>query len=137
MYSSVQDVVDQSDPQIIIQLTADDDTGAYDTALIEAKIREADSIIDGYLRKTYSVPLPDPAPDLIKEASVIITLYKLYQKREIEEMPESVVEAYKDIRRRLEKLSDGTIILDVPDLNTYDSVQTIRTKDSILNLGKY
>ncbi len=64
----------------LIQLTDDDDHGEIDTDKIDAAIAKADSKINGYCGKKYSVPFVI-VPDVVRDLSVDIAVYNLFSRR--------------------------------------------------------
>ncbi len=94
-YITVNDVKAAVPPDVLARLT-DDDTShsitekVIDDAKIEAAIGWAEAYVDAQLAKRYIVPLDltaissDGARDLIKEASLQMSIYRLYARVEQE-----------------------------------------------------
>lgn len=78
MYCTQDDILTRIDEAALIELTnADPDATTVDSAKIAQAIAEADSTIDSYAAKRYTVPF-DPVPAYIKNLSMDIAVYNLY-----------------------------------------------------------
>ncbi|KWT77361.1 Mu-like prophage protein gp36 [Candidatus Magnetominusculus xianensis] len=64
------------------------------------------------MRGRYAVPL-SPTPGLIRGISVDITVFKLYERRFVTEIPESIQRRYDNAIRQLREIRSGTISLDI------------------------
>jgi phage gp36-like protein len=100
MYCSIEDVTKQLDEDSLIKLSSEDNE--VDDDIVKECISDADSFIDGYLRKIYPVPL-DPVPQIVKKLSVTIAISYLYDKRTIHD--EGVVRLYDNAEKLLLRIS--------------------------------
>lgn len=109
-YSTIDDIVANIPSSNIIQVT--DDVGAEQVNLefVNEAIAYADSLIDGYLKGIYPVPL-SPAPKLINKISIDLAIYHLYSRRFELDMPESMMQRYKNSIKILEQIRDGVVQL--------------------------
>lgn len=113
-YCALADIIDQVPEQKIIELTDDENLGEVNTARVDKAIATAGSIIDGYLRGRYTLPL-DIVPDLIKTIAVDLSVFKLYERRREMDMPETLVNRYKNAVKLLEQIQKGLISLGIED----------------------
>lgn len=113
-YCTLNDIRAQLPESNIVQLTDDEGFGVIDQLRVGMAISVADSIINGYLGGRYTLPL-ETVPDLIKTIAIDITIYKLYERRLELEMPESMLNRYKNAVRLLEYIQKGTVSIDVQE----------------------
>lgn len=115
MYSTEADLLKNIDEETLIELTDDSSPPtAIDSDNVTEAIEDGDSIIDGYLRGKYTLPLAS-TPRLLKKISVDLAIYELYTRREDIEPPKSVITKQEQALKLLERIKKGTVILDVPD----------------------
>ncbi|KAF0145108.1 MAG: mu-like prophage Flumu protein gp36 [Nitrospirae bacterium] len=111
-YCALADIIDQVPEQKVIELTDDENTGQVNTSRVDKAIATAGSIIDGYLRGRYTLPL-STVPELIKTISIDISVFKLYERRREMDMPESLTNRYKNAVKLLEQIQKGLISLGI------------------------
>jgi phage gp36-like protein len=116
-YCTFNDIKDQIPEANIIQLTDDEGFGVVNQARVDKAISTADSIIDGYLRGRYSLPL-STVPELIKTIAIDIAIFKLYERRLELEMPEAMMARYKNALKMLEQIQKGLIKLGIESPDT-------------------
>lgn len=98
----------------LIQLSNDDPTAELpDESVIEDGVRQAEELVDGYLRGRYDLPL-DPVPSVLRDAVVYLTRHWLYQRRPEGAIPEAVKDSRKDTLKLLESIRDGVVTLGMP-----------------------
>jgi phage gp36-like protein len=73
-------------------------------------ISKACNEIDGYLGGRYTLPLTS-TPERITEIACVIVRYKLHMRREIPVEESPAYSEYKNVRRELEDIRDGDIVL--------------------------
>ena len=112
MYCALSDIIDQVPEQKVIELTDDENLGEVNQARVDKAIATAGSIIDGYLRGRYTLPLAT-VPELIETISVDISVFKLYERRREMDMPESLTNCYKNAVKLLEQIQKGLISLGI------------------------
>lgn len=103
-------------PEItLLQLSNDDPAAAQpDEAVIKDGVRQAEELVDGYLRGRYTLPLA-PVPTLVRDAVVYLTRYWLYQRRpEGADIPEVVKDGRRNTLKLLESIRDGVVTLGMP-----------------------
>lgn len=99
---------------VMLQLSDDDADGIADQDIIDAVILEACEMVDGYLRGRYQLPF-SKTPTIISSIVKQIARYKLYERRpEGFELPETVHTSYKDAKKDLLQIQNGTQTLGVP-----------------------
>lgn len=109
-YTTLSNIIHDSDNETIIQLTDDNDTGSLDNAVVNKHISKQQNIIDGYLRGRYPVEMADEdVPELIEDACTKMVLYSLYGRRATLTMPEKVTRDYKDTLKFLISIQKAEI----------------------------
>lgn len=128
-YCTFNDIT-QVIPEIeLIQLT-DDNNSSVKTEVLNAAISYADTTINSYLRSRYSLPLAD-IPELIKVFAIDLTVYRLHSRRMIREMPDSIINSYKNVIAELGKIQKGTISLGLE--STQDDTQIAGNNEFVCN----
>lgn len=112
------------DPALLELTLLDGDRSAYDAGeiadadkarqRIEQAMTEADWLIDGYLGKRYTLPLPSP-PGILTTWSRHIVRYKLHGERLSTEGNDPIVRDYKDAIKFLEQVAAGKFSLGIED----------------------
>ncbi|PID40656.1 MAG: hypothetical protein CR984_02055 [Proteobacteria bacterium] len=80
-YCTQTDLEKKIDPEHIIALTDDGDTGSVDASVVAEAIADADAEIDAYCGKRYPVPFTT-VPTMVKKLSRDIAIYNLCQRRQ-------------------------------------------------------
>lgn len=111
-YSTVIDISNAITESSVLQLTDDEGIAAINESRVNAAISFADELINGYLRSRYVLPLPS-TPPMVRDLSVSISVYKLYDRRFAENMPESIQKKYDGAVKLLESIQKGIISLGV------------------------
>lgn len=135
-YCTQSDILDVMDEDVLIQLTDDDDAGLVDSGIVDQAIAAADALIDSYCGTRYEVPFAT-VPELVKDFSVIIAIYKLYGRRK--GAPDDVRTRYNDAVRMLKDISKGlaTLGADAPaeDSDSGPEATTVKS-DRIFSMGR-
>lgn len=98
----------------LIQLSNDDPSAEHpNEAVIEDGVRQAEELVDGYLRGRYNLPL-DPVPTVLRDAVVYLARHWLYQRRPEGVLPDAVKDSRKDTIKLLESIRDGVVTLGMP-----------------------
>ncbi len=116
-YCTLDDLKDQIPETNIIQLTDDEGLGVVNQSRVDKAITTADSVIDGYLRGRYTLPL-STVPELVKTIAIDITVYKLYERRLELEMPEAMSNRYKNAIKLLDQIQKGLVKLGIESPDT-------------------
>ena len=113
-YSIQTDILEQLDEDILIQLTDDADAGEVDADVVTRAIADADSEIDSYCGKRYTIPF-SAVPVRVRKLSVDIAIYNLYARRK--GAPEDRKTRYDNAIRFLKDVAKGLATLgeDDPD----------------------
>ena len=134
MYCTPEDIEKQITHEILVQLTNDtppqdtvDDSVTYEAILYSS------TLIDGYLRGKYTLPLDTHFP-LLRIIAIDLSIYRLYSRRLQADMPESILEQYKEAIKTLEKIQKGTIALEI---KTNDVSNVAESKEYISNKTKF
>lgn len=107
-YTSLSEIQNAIDADVLQQLTDDDDTGNTNDGIVQAAIDEASEEINLYLRERYALPFEE-TPKIIRQLCNTITVYYLYLRRH--DVPEKNEQAYKNAIKILDKLSTGKVSL--------------------------
>jgi phage gp36-like protein len=98
----------------LIQLSNDDPAARLPNEnVIEDGMRQAEELVDGYLRGRYNLPL-DPVPTVLRDAVVYLARHWLYQRRPEGALPDAVKDSRKDTIKLLESIRDGVVTLGMP-----------------------
>lgn len=110
-YCTPEDIEKQVSTHTLIQLTNDNpEQETVDAVVCEEALIYSSTLIDGYLRGKYTLPLNNQFP-LLRIIAIDLSIYRLYSRRIYTEIPESVVQAYKNAIKTLEDLKKGIISL--------------------------
>ena len=110
-YCTIEDIETQTSTPTLIQLTSDDGQEIVDRVVAQEAILYSTSLINGYLRGRYSLPLNIHFP-LLRILAIDISIYRLYARRMRNEMPEVIETAYKNAIATLKDIQKGTITLE-------------------------
>jgi phage gp36-like protein len=147
MYCTIEDLIKETDKNLLIDLVNDENEPQENINLLDEndirsqRIREqilnADEEINAYLRQRYKLPLTN-VPSLLKSISKDITIYNLYKRRHRLDMPESIVNIYKDKVKLLEKIQNGMVRLGIEEDNQEKNNTFFKTnkkpEDRIFNI---
>lgn len=110
-YTSTTDIYNVVSEKTVAQLTDDAAGTSVDTAKIDSALDRAESVVDSYVGKAYTVPLSVPVLDSITHA--VLTLAKCYlYKRRAKSIPEEITKDCEDMIEWLKGIRDGKIELD-------------------------
>lgn len=113
-YCTRTDVSNAIPERTLIQLSNDDPAAeAPNESVIEDAVRQAEELVDGYLRGRYNLPL-DPVPTVLRDAAVYLARHWLYQRRPEGMVPDAVKDSRKDTIKLLESIRDGVVTLGMP-----------------------
>jgi len=110
-YTTQQDLVDRYGEEELIDLTdrAKPPIGAIDTAVLDAKIADADNLIDSYLARRYVLPVSETPLVLTRIAAAIVRYY-LYTDAPTEQIRDD----YNDAMKFLGQVASGKVDLPLP-----------------------
>lgn len=127
IYCTPEDIEKQISKSTLVQLTNDDpEQSTVDTVICEEALIYSSTLIDGYLRGKYTLPLNNQFP-LLRIIAVDLSIYRLYSRRIYTDIPETVVQAYKNAIKTLEDLRKGTICLQNEEQNNIKTSGEYRT----------
>ena len=109
-YCSSSDIESYISTPTLIQLTNDDGGNDINTTVTQEAIIYASTLIDGYLRGRYTLPLDTQFP-LLKILCIDIAVHRLYSRRMRDEMPEVIENAYKNAISTLRDIQKGVVSL--------------------------
>ena len=136
-YCTSDDIEIQIGKNSLVQLTNDDNIQqTVDSVVVEEALIYSSTLIDGYLRGKYNLPLNTQFP-LLRVIAIDICIYRLYSRRIYTDMPETISENYKNAIRTLEQLKKGVITLETSEnteVKTSGEYRTNKTElDRIFN----
>jgi len=131
-YIDLQILQKYIDTEELIRLTDDNNNGIIDESKIDIAIKNASNELESYLRDVFIEPLPEPLPGELENILADITIYNLYKRRMQLNMPESIINIYKDAIDKLKKIREGiiTISLNKKDLSGFIKIN--KTEDDRL-----
>ena len=88
-YCTIEDIETQTSTPTLIQLTSDDGQEAVDRVVAQEAILYSSTLIDGYLRGRYTLPLDAHFP-LLRILAIDLSIHRLYSRRMRDEMPEVI-----------------------------------------------
>lgn len=102
-------------PEMTLIQLSNDDPAAMESneGVIEDGVRQAEELVDGYLRGRYDLPL-NPVPTVLRDAVVYLARHWLYQRRPEGVLPDAVKDSRKDTIKLLESIRDGVVTLGMP-----------------------
>ncbi len=109
-YCTIEDIETQTSTPTLIQLTSDDGQEAVDRVVAQEAILYSSTLIDGYLRGRYTLPLDTHFP-LLRILAIDLSIYRLYTRRMRNEMPEVIENNYKNAIATLRDIQKGVITL--------------------------
>ncbi|QZD72877.1 gp436 family protein [Pseudomonas sp. 3-2] len=116
-------------PLITLTQLSNDDPAATqpDETVLDNSVRQAEELVDGYLRGRYPLPL-DPVPTVLRDAVVYLARHWLYQRRPEGALPDAVISGRKDTLKLLENIRDGVITLGLPTGQALPETGEIRVR---------
>jgi len=109
-YCTIEDIETQTSTPTLIQLTSDDGQEEVNRVVALEAILYSSTLIDGYLRGRYTLPLNTHFP-LLRILAIDLSIYRLYSRRMRNEMPEVIETAYKNAISTLRDIQKGVITL--------------------------
>ena len=112
-YCTIEDIETHTSTPTLIQLTSDDGQEEVDRVVAQEAILYSSTLIDGYLRGRYTLPLDTPScsPALNGVLAIDLSIYRLYTRRMRNEMPEVIENNYKNAIATLRDIQKGVITL--------------------------
>lgn len=114
---------------VLAQLTDDTNGRSVDNQVLSMLIAEGESIVHGYLRDRYSLPLAT-CPEDIKGCVCNIAYYKAHRRRS-DNPPQGVTDSFNNAIEYLTKVQRGNVLLDVnanvSDIPVVPSIVTNKT----------
>lgn len=114
MYATVADMIARYGETHMIRLSKPEDRTAteVDAEKITTASVDASSLIDGYIRNRYFVPIASPPPEIVR-AACTLARYDLAQSEHMSPTDE-MEKARKDVITWLENISKELVHLDIP-----------------------
>ena len=115
-YCSLADLKLAIPAHTLVQLSNDDVSATdIDMSVVEESVRQAEELVDGYLRGRYNLPL-SPVPSIVKDMTVNLARHWLYARRpEGNDLPDAVTRTWKAALQTLEAIRDNRITIGVPE----------------------
>ncbi|HSA05727.1 MAG TPA: DUF1320 domain-containing protein [Candidatus Gastranaerophilales bacterium] len=133
MYCTLDDIKQQVQESTLIEITDDNQANEINTAIVDEAILYSETLIDGYLRGRYTLPL-FTIPMLITMLAVDLSIFRLYSRRFHTDMPESINNKYKNSIKLLEQIQKGIVSLGIeiegtpPELGEYRTNMTFQDR---------
>ena len=109
-YCTIEDIETQTSTPTLIQLTSDDGQEEVDRVVAQEAILYSSTLIDGYLRGRYTLPLDTHFP-LLRILAIDLSIHRLYSRHMRDEMPEVIENNYKNAISTLKDIQKGVISL--------------------------
>ena len=109
-YCTIEDIETHTSTPTLIQLTSDDGQEEVDRVVAQEAILYSSTLIYGYLRGRYTLPLDTHFP-LLRIHAIDLSIYRLYTRRMRNEMPEVIENNYKNAIATLRDIQKGVITL--------------------------
>lgn len=109
-YATLSDLIDRAGEAELRQIADRDRDGLIDDDVVDAAIKDAGNLIDGYVGTKYDLPLPS-VPDLVRTWAVSIARYVLHRNGAPEHVKadhDAAMAALKDVARGLVSLPVAT-----------------------------
>lgn len=100
-----------------LALLTDSKTGEPDMELLEHVNDDAASEVDDYLRGIYTLPLPEPAPRTIKAITADIMKFRLYERRDGNNLSAAILKLYQMATAKLRDIQARQLTLDAPGVD--------------------
>ena len=111
-YTNQADIEGEIQDADLIQLTDDGGTGFVNQTVLTQVIENASGEIDRFVGNIYDIPF-NPTPPSVESMAIIITCYRLYRRREVPDEKNKYYEDYKEVRKFLNGVNNGTERLDL------------------------
>lgn len=108
-YATLSDLIARFGEREIVDLTDRTGVGAVDEAIAQAALDEAASMIDGYLRDRYALPVAAPVPAVLARIACDLARFYLAAERATEEMRDR----HDAARRLLADIASGRVRLGI------------------------
>ncbi len=115
-YVTAEEFTGHINKQVLAQLT-DSKTGEPDMELLEHVNDDAASEVDDYLRGIYALPLPEPAPRTIKAITADIMKFRLYERRDAGNLPDTILKLYQIAIGKLKDIQARRLTLAAPGVD--------------------
>jgi phage gp36-like protein len=134
-YCTIDDIETQTSSPTLIQLTSDDGVEEVNRVVAQEAILYSSTLIDGYLRGGYSLPLNSRFP-LLRILAIDLSIHRLYSRRMRNEMPEVIEDNYRNAISTLRDIQKGIITLqsenDLLETSNYNPLE-YKTNKNILD----
>ena len=135
-YCLLTDITNVISQRELVNLTNDSPSvsSEVDASRFEAVSQDTDSLINGYLRARYRLPLKS-VPNFIKQIATDICAYRLYLRRP-QNIPDHIKDNYDNALKRLLDIQKGNLLLEsvaedenlnVPQISS--GIRTNKTKN--------
>ena len=111
VYTATADIYNVLSSKIVAELTDDTAGTTVDTDKVDSALDRAESVVDSYVGKVYSVPLDTPVLDSIAHAVLVLAKCYLYHRRP-GATPDEVQAHCDKIEDWLLKVSTGEVVLE-------------------------
>jgi len=138
-YCRQADISGEIQPQDLIALCDDNQTGSMDAAavaVLQQVIANASGYVDSKVANIYGAQIPfNPVPNSVKSMAVTITCYRLYRRRETPDEKNKFYRDWVDVKEFLDGVNKGENHID--DLPFRDFPQVLTTGRSTIYGGQF
>ena len=110
-YSVQADILKRIPSEDVAQMTDDVNGTSINTDNLTEAIALADALINSYLRGKHTTPL-STVPPLVREWSVTLSIYNLYQRRIDLGIPDNIEVGYDNVIKQLGLVRDNKLMID-------------------------
>lgn len=117
MYCTLEDIKGHVPDRRLIELTDDlnpNDEGSIVEEVVGKAISEACTLIDAYIGKRYSLPLPS-VPPVLRMIAVDLTIYNLYERLTEMNITDGMKLRYNNAVALLKQIASGDLPLGLPE----------------------
>lgn len=130
-YTVTADIYNVASQKLIGELTDDTNGTTPDTDIVDNALERAESVVDSYVGKVYTVPLSTPVDANIEHAVVTLARCYLFTRRP-SVTPDEITKSCEDVIKWLEGVRDGVIEL-APDVTVAADAADQGQDDELFN----
>lgn len=132
-YSNLADLLNEFRPEELAILSGDSSGATIDENRVNFAIKNADDLIDGFLRNRYSVQLVPPIPSIINFISRELAISNLYEySNHYGIIPPSIRSRRNYALFILRQIQSGEIRLNLPEANQRGQIRSNKDKENRL-----
>lgn len=117
MYCTLEDIKGHVPDRRLVELTDDlnpNDEGTIVESVVEKAINEATTLVDAYIGKRYTLPLPS-VPPVLRMIAVDLSIYNLYERLTEMNVTDGMKLRYNNAVSMLKQIAAGDLPLGLPE----------------------